>query len=70
MKKNEEEKTEVGQDKSFTFVVKRTYIGHIEVYARDENEAWKRFEREGEENGYATEDYFEIESDDVLWIEE
>ena len=70
MKKNEEEKTEVGQDKSFTFVVKRTYIGYIKVYARDENEAWERFEREGEENGYATEDYFEIESDDVLWIEE
>lgn len=70
MKENEEKKTEVELEKSFTFVVKRVYIGRVTVYARDENEAWERFEEEGWEKGYSTEEYFEIESDDVLEVKE
>lgn len=70
MKENEEKKTEVNAEKPFTFVVKRVYIGRVTVYARDEDEAWERFEKEGEEKGYSTEEYFEIESDDVLFVEE
>lgn len=70
MKENKEKKTEVNVEKSFTFVVKRIYLGRVTVYARDEDEAWERFEKEGEEKGYSTEECFEIESDDVLYVEE
>lgn len=70
MKENEEKKTEANAEKSFTFVVKRVYIGRITVRARDEDEAWERFEEEGWEKGYDTEEYFEIESDDVLEVNE
>ncbi|MBP3556086.1 MAG: hypothetical protein J6K20_00060 [Thermoguttaceae bacterium] len=70
MKENEEKKTEGDAEKLFTFVVKRVYLGSVTVYARDEDEAWERFEKEGWEKGYSTEDYFEIESDDVLKVEE
>lgn len=70
MKENEERKVKTNGSKSFTFVVKRIYIGRVEVEARDEDEAWERFEKEGEEKGYSTEEYFEIESDDVLYVEE
>lgn len=35
MKENEEKKTEVNVEKSFTFVVKRIYLGSVTVYARD-----------------------------------
>lgn len=69
MKETEEKKTDVKPEKSFTFVVKRVYIGRVTVYARDEDEAWERFEEEGWEKGYSTEDYFEFESDDVLEVE-
>ncbi len=70
MKENEEKNTEVKIEKPFTFVVKRVYLGNVTVYARDEEEAWERFEQEGWEKGYSTEEYFEIESDDVLSVEE
>lgn len=69
MKENEEKKKDVKPEKSFTFVVKRVYIGRVTVYARDEDEAWERFEEEGWGKGYSTEDYFEFESDDVLEVE-
>ena len=45
-------------------------LGNVTVYARDEEEAWERFEQEGWEKGYSTEEYFKIESDDVLSVEE
>ena len=67
---NEEKKTEANTEKPFTFTVKRIYIGRVTVYACDESAAWERFEKEGGEKGYSTEEYFEIESDDVLEVEE
>lgn len=70
MNENEEKKTDVKPEKPFTFVLKRVYIGCVTVYARDEDEAWERYEKEGMENGFGTEDYFEIESEDVLEVEE
>ena len=45
MKENEEKKMEDELEKSFTFVVKRVYIGRVTVDARDEDEAWERFEK-------------------------